>query len=47
MLASTWLQAPPLGPYQRPGGYGGPGDPGVRWWLEFLQETYGPWRGAL
>lgn len=47
MLASTWLQCPPPGPYQRPGGYGGPGDPGIRWWLEFLRETYGPWRGAL
>jgi hypothetical protein len=41
MLASTWLQAPPPGPYQRPGGHGGPGDPGVRWWLEFLKEEYG------
>jgi hypothetical protein len=41
MLASTWLQAPPPGPYQRPGGYGGPGDPGVRWWLEFLSKEYG------
>jgi hypothetical protein len=40
VLASTWLQAPPPGPYQRPGGYGGPGDPGVRWWLEFLREEY-------
>jgi hypothetical protein len=40
MLASTWLQAPPPGPYQRPGGYGGPGDPGVRWWLEFLKEQW-------
>jgi hypothetical protein len=44
MMASTWLQAPPPGPYQRPGGVGDPGDPGIRWWLEFLQETYGPYR---
>ena len=41
MMASTWLQAPPPGPYQRPGGYGGPGDPGIKWWLEFLREEYG------
>jgi hypothetical protein len=41
MLASTWLQAPPPGPYQRPGGYGGADDPGIRWWLEFLHERYG------
>jgi hypothetical protein len=40
MMASTWLQAPPPGPYQRPGGYGGPDDPGIRWWLEFLREEY-------
>jgi hypothetical protein len=46
MMASTWLQAPPPGPYQRPGGTGGPGDPGIRWWLEFLRETYGPWSGV-
>jgi hypothetical protein len=43
MMASTWLQAPPPGPYQRPGGYGGPGDPGIKWWLEFLQQEYGPY----
>jgi hypothetical protein len=42
MLASTWLQAPPPGPYQCPGGYGAPGDPGIRWWLEYLREAYGP-----
>jgi len=42
MLASTWLQAaPPQGPNHRPGGYGGPTDPGVRWWLEWLRERYG------
>jgi hypothetical protein len=43
-MASTWLQAPPPGPYQRPGGVGDPDDPGIRWWLEFLRETYGPYR---
>ena len=42
MLASTWLQAPlPQGPNQRPGGHGGPRDPGIKWWLEFLQNAYG------
>ncbi|HUT20361.1 MAG TPA: hypothetical protein VM366_14490 [Anaerolineae bacterium] len=45
MLASTWLQAaPPLGPNHRPGGDGPPGDPGIRWWLDFLQAQYGPYR---
>ena len=44
MLASTWLQAPPpSGPNHGPGGYGSPDDPGIRWWLEFLQGTYGPY----
>lgn len=44
MLASTWLQAaPPLGPNHRPGGYGTPDDPGIRWWLEFLRDTYRPY----
>ena len=43
VLASTWLQAPLPGPYQRPGGYGGPGDPGIKWWLEFLRDRYGPY----
>lgn len=39
VLASTWLQAaPPQGPNHRPGGYGGPTDPGVRWWLEWLKR---------
>jgi hypothetical protein len=41
MLASTWLQCPPPGPYQRPGGDGSPEDPGIRWWLEWLREEYG------
>lgn len=44
MLASTWLQAvPPLGPNHRPGGAGTAVDPGIRWWLEFLRDTYGPY----
>lgn len=43
MFASTWLQAaPPLGPNVLPGGDGAPGSPGIRWWLEFLREHYGP-----
>jgi hypothetical protein len=42
LMASTWLQAvPPLGPNHGPGGSGRPGDPGIRWWLEFLKETHG------
>jgi hypothetical protein len=41
MLASTWLQCPPPGPYQRPGGVGSPEDPGIRWWLEWLCQEYG------
>lgn len=44
VMASTWLQAPPpSGPNHRPGGYGSPQDPGIRWWLEFLREAYGPY----
>ncbi|MBN1581052.1 MAG: hypothetical protein JXA89_10145 [Anaerolineae bacterium] len=43
MLASTWLQAPPPeGPNHCPGGTGTADDPGIRWWLDFLQEAYGP-----
>jgi hypothetical protein len=39
MMASTWLQAPPpSGPNHRPGGYGAPDDPGIRWWLEYLSK---------
>lgn len=46
LLASTWLQAaPPQGPNQRPGGLGSAGDPGVRWWLQWLRETYGAYTG--
>ena len=41
MLASTWLQCPPPGPYQRPGGDGSAEDPGIRWWLEWLRDQYG------
>jgi hypothetical protein len=38
MLASTWLQAPPpQGPNHVPGGDGTLGQPGIRWWLEWLQ----------
>lgn len=41
MFASTWLQAPPpLGPNVLAGGDGSPGNPGIRWWLEFLREQY-------
>ena len=43
MMASTWLQAvPPYGPNPRPGGDGTKTDPGIKWWLEFLKETYSP-----
>jgi hypothetical protein len=42
VLASTWLQAPPpQGPNHEPGGYGGAGDPGIRWWLDFIWDQYG------
>ena len=45
LLASTWLQAPPpQGPNHRPGGRGSPADPGVLWWLEWLRDTFGPYR---
>jgi hypothetical protein len=41
MLASTWLQAPPpLGPNQTPGGDGSPGNPGIRWWLEYIKARH-------
>jgi hypothetical protein len=43
MLASTWLQCPPpYGPNMRPEGTGTAEDPGIRWWLEFMRDTYGP-----
>jgi hypothetical protein len=42
MLASTWLQCvPPHGPNHMPGGDGSETNPGIRWWLEFLRDTYG------
>jgi hypothetical protein len=45
MLASTWLQCvAPYGPNHSPGGDGTQADPGVKWWLEFLRDTYGPYR---
>ena len=45
MLASTWLQcAPPYGPNHRPGGDGSKDDPGIKWWLEFLRDEYGPYK---
>lgn len=44
-LAATWLQAPPpLGPHVLPGGDGSAGNPGIRWWLEFLRDRYGAYR---
>lgn len=47
MLASTWLQAaPPQGPNHRLGGMGSVDHPGVRWWMEWLRETYGPYKPA-
>lgn len=48
LLASTWLQCPPPhGPNCRPGGLGGPDDPGIRWWLEYLKAKVGPYRPAV
>lgn len=47
MLASTWLQAPPpQGPHHHPGGQGTPDDPGIRWWLRWLQAETGPYRAG-
>jgi hypothetical protein len=44
MLASTWLQCvSPHGPNHRPGGNGTRDDPGIRWWLTFLRDRYGPY----
>ncbi|MHC4743576.1 MAG: DUF5060 domain-containing protein, partial [Planctomycetota bacterium] len=44
MCASTWLQCvPPYGPNQKPGGDGSKTDPGIKWWLEFLRDKYGPY----
>lgn len=45
MLASTWLQCvPPYGPNQTPGGAGSEEDPGIKWWLEFIRDTYGSYK---
>lgn len=42
LFASTWLQAaPPQGPNTDPGGDGSTNNPGVRWWLEWLQTRFG------
>jgi hypothetical protein len=44
MMASTWLQCvPPHGPNANPGGDGSKENPGIRWWLEALRETVGPY----
>jgi hypothetical protein len=44
MCASTWLQCPPpSGPNNRPGGDGSKESPGIRWWLEFVRDRYGPY----
>lgn len=46
MLASTWLQAAsPQGPNQFPGGEGTAGDPGIRWWLDYIRSIHGPYTG--
>ncbi len=45
MCASTWLQcAPPYGPNHKPGGDGSEDSPGIRWWLESVRKTYGPYK---
>ncbi len=42
MLASTWLQCvAPHGPNMRPGGRGGDGGAGIKWWLEWLRAERG------
>ena len=44
MCASTWLQCvPPYGPNQKPGGDGSKAEPGIKWWLEFVRDNYGPY----
>lgn len=44
MCASTWLQCPtPSGPNNCPGGDGSKQSPGIRWWLEFIRDRYGPY----
>ncbi|UCG56399.1 MAG: hypothetical protein JSU70_16245 [Phycisphaerales bacterium] len=45
MCASTWLQCvAPYGPNHKPGGDGSANQPGIRWWLEFIRDTYGPYQ---
>ena len=42
IAASTWFQCPPPdGPNHRPGGMGTAGDPGMRWWLEYVRTLLG------
>jgi gamma-glutamyltranspeptidase/glutathione hydrolase len=44
MCASTWLQCvAPYGPNNAPGGDGSEKSPGVKWWLEYIRETCGPY----
>ena len=44
MCASTYLQCvAPYGPNNKPGGDGSKNNPGIKWWLEFLRDTYGPY----
>jgi hypothetical protein len=44
MLASTWLQCPPpYGPNAFPGGDGSKENPGIQWWLDFVNKEYGEW----
>lgn len=41
IMASTWLQSsPPRGPNFAPGGDGSPGNPGIRWWLDYMKANY-------
>lgn len=39
VMASTWIQAPDA-PHDNPGGAGTKEDPGIRWWLEYIQERH-------
>ena len=44
ICASTWLQCVgPYGPNNTPGGDGSKDAPGVKWWLEYIRQTYGPY----